>query len=60
MENGMSDALNAAAEALKSKLGESGFDGSVKFDIAACISCQDFDRCDRVQHIRLMRVRAKI
>lgn len=30
----MSDALNAAAEALKGKLGDSGFDGSVKFDIA--------------------------
>lgn len=30
----MSDALNAAAEALRGKIGENGFDGSVKFDIA--------------------------
>ncbi len=29
----MSDALNAAAEALRIKLDSAGFDGSVKFDI---------------------------
>lgn len=30
----MSDALNAAAEALRGQLGDGGFDGTVKFDIA--------------------------
>ncbi len=29
----MSESLNAAAQALSNKLNESGFDGSVKFDI---------------------------
>jgi putative sterol carrier protein len=29
----MSDALNAAADALRGKLGESGFDGSIKFEM---------------------------
>ncbi len=29
----MSDALNAAAEALRGKMGDGGFDGSIKFEM---------------------------